>query len=69
MCDTTYKAGEWYSMTHAEFHSIRFSYGARVLFFEGSQVKPESYCLVPYVNGQVCDTFYWREWMMKEVVE
>lgn len=62
--EQAYGAGEWYAMGHDEFHSIRFSRGARVLVIEGPEVKPNNTILLPYSNGRVCDTFMWRPWMM-----
>lgn len=62
--DETFGVGAWYSMKATEFHAIRFSRGAKVLFIEGAEVKAWSSCLLPYVNGRICNTFIWRDWMM-----
>lgn len=66
--EATYNSGDWYQMEHEQFHAIRFSRGARVLFIEGPEEKSEGSCLLPYINGRICNTFLWRDWMMTEVV-
>ena len=63
--DEQFSEGDWYSMSKDEYHSIRFSKGAKVLFIEGPNEKEESACLLPYVNGRICNTFIWRDWMME----
>lgn len=45
--DSTYAAGDCYSMEHDEIHSIHFSRGARVLFLEGPQLTDTSIVLEP----------------------
>lgn len=45
-----YRAGDWYAMEYDEIHSIYFSRGARVLFFEGPAVGDSSVYLEPYDN-------------------
>ena len=60
-----YETGEWYSMTHEQFHSIRFSRGAEVLFFEGPQITDISQCLLPISHGRICNTFLSADWMMQ----
>lgn len=62
--ESTYLEGDWYDMKASQFHSIWFGKGTKVLFIEGRKQNELSRCLVPYVNGRVCDTFYWRDWMM-----
>jgi len=57
--------GEWYSMKSYEFHSIRFAKGSKILFIESPEIKKESYCLLPYHYGRICNTFIWRDWMME----
>lgn len=64
--DEHFSEGDWYAMSKDEFHSIRFSKGAKVLFIEGPEQKKQSSCLVPYINGRICNTFIWRDWMMAE---
>ena len=58
-----YAAGTSYSMTSKDIHSIRFSRGARVLFFEGPTVSDTSTILEPWCNGNVVPTFETRPWM------
>lgn len=60
---TRYKAGEMYSMDADEVHSIKFSRGARVLFFEGPQVSKESLYIEPYIDGETIPTFKVEPWM------
>lgn len=62
---TTYKAGDIYSMQAKEIHTIRFSRGARVLFFEGPNISTESVFLEPYSNGKVVETFRTQPWMFE----
>lgn len=58
--------GERYGMRHDEYHSIRFSSGARVLMLEGPPIgKGMSRVLLPVVAGRVCDNFFVRDWMME----
>jgi hypothetical protein len=66
MCTESFRAGDRYSLSHADFHSVRFSSGASVLFIEGAQQKPGSSCLLPYSDGRICNTFLWDDWMMTE---
>lgn len=60
-----YEAGSTYGLNSAEFHRVRFSYGAKVLFHEGNSLTETSSVLVPYCNGEICDSYVWRDWMMK----
>lgn len=68
---TKYHAGQCYSMEADEVHSIQFSRGAKVLFFEGPQVSSTSLILEPVVDGNVIETGEVRDWMFlnKEVEE
>ena len=63
--DTDYEnvAGEFYSMTYNQFHSIRFSKGAKVLFFEGPQVTNTSFIIEPYVDGVLIPTYQKLDYM------
>lgn len=61
----TYSPGETYDMTSDEYHSIRFSKGAVVLFFEGPQKQAFSYMLEPYSNGARVETFASSAWMFR----
>lgn len=60
-----YGPSEWYGMTHEAIHSITFSKGAKVLFFEGPQVTDKSVVLEPYVNEERIPTFKVESWMFK----
>jgi hypothetical protein len=60
---TKYRVGDVYSMTADEIHSIRFSRGAQVLFFEGPPRFVDSDFLEPYSNGAVVPTFVSAPWM------
>lgn len=61
-----YAADEEYSMKAGEFHSIYFSKGAQVLFFEGpSDPKMLSYVLEPVVDGEVIPLFRTDPWMFR----
>lgn len=64
--DAIHKAGDCYSMTAREIHSIHFSRGACVLFFEGPNQHDTSVILEPWVNGEVVPTFEVRPWMFKK---
>jgi hypothetical protein len=61
----TYVAGDVYAMKHDEIHSIRFSKGAKVLFFEGPEVAQESVFLEPFSNGKTIPTFKVEPWMFE----
>lgn len=61
---TLYGAGEVYSMTAREIHSINFSKGAKVLFFEGPQISNNSFILEPVRrDGSVVRTFQKQPYM------
>ncbi len=61
-----YKAGDEYSMTADKVHSIFFSRGAVVLFFEGPPVSDKSIILEPFVDGEVVPTFSVQPWAFKK---
>lgn len=61
--DTKYSAGETYSMKAEQFHSIFFSRGAKVLFFEGEDKSTSSEILEPVVNGQIIATCENKDYM------
>ena len=63
----TYTVNDEYSMTADQVHSIFFSRGAAVLFFEGPTVTDTSIILEPFVNGEVVPTFKVEPWMFKRV--
>jgi hypothetical protein len=63
--DYEYVSGECYSMTATQIHSIRFSRGAVVLFFEGPQERENSVILEPIVDNEVIPTFKVEPWMFK----
>jgi hypothetical protein len=61
-----YGVNEWYSMKAEEIHSIFFSKGAEVLFFEGPNRLDHSYVLEPISDGRVIPTFRVDPWMFRE---
>jgi len=61
-----FKAGETYSMTAEEMHSIVFSKDAVVLFFEGESKTDNSIIIEPVVNGKKIPTFKTEKWMFSE---
>ena len=63
--DTLYHEGDIYSMQHHEIHSIRFSKGTRVLFFEGKEITNTSKVLTPMSGGKHIDTFKTEPWMFE----
>jgi len=64
--ELSYGPGEMYSMKHDEIHSIYFSAGASVLFFEGPEVQNESLVLQPVVDGETVPTFRVESWMFQK---
>lgn len=62
---TIYRPGDMYSMSADEIHSIRFSAGAQVLFFEGPTTRSGSVILEPYSKGKTVRTFEVPEWMFE----
>jgi len=64
-----YHAGEIYNMSHDEIHSIRFSRGAKVLFFEGPTVKASSHAIEPMVDGEIIRTLEVKDYMFRKVPE
>ena len=63
--DTVYAEGQCYAMRSAEVHSIHFSRGARVLFFEGPKVADSSMIIQPFCGGEVVPTMEVKPWMFK----
>lgn len=63
--DMQFDAGDCYSMTAAQIHSIRFSRGAKVLFLEGETIRNMSIILEPEIDGEVIPTFKVEPWMFK----
>jgi hypothetical protein len=64
--DKTYGEGDWYSMTHDQIHSIYFSKGTQVLFFEGPTRSDRSLILEPHIDGEDVPTFKVEPWMFKQ---
>ncbi len=64
--ERTYTAGDSYSMKADQVHSIYFSRGAQVLFFEGPAVSDTSIVLEPHVNGETIQTLEVKPWMFKK---
>lgn len=60
---TEYKPGDVYSMVYTEIHSIEFSHGTQVLFFEGPQQTERSWMIEPWCDGGVIPTFRTEYWM------
>ena len=60
-----YRLGDWYSMRAEQIHSIEFSRGARVLFFEGPEKATSSVILEPYINGFCIPTLHTEPWMFQ----
>ena len=64
--DTIYNEGDCYSMDSEEIHSIYFSKGAEILFFEGPQLSDSSIILEPFVDDEIIPTFEVKPWMFKK---
>lgn len=64
--DTQYSRGQVYSMRAEQIHSILFSRGAAVLFFEGPPRLDSSVILEPIVNDIIIPTFKVEEWMFQK---
>ena len=64
--DSKYYEGEEYGMKAKDIHSIYFSKGAEVLFFEGPPVKQTSIVLEPMSQGEVVPLFTTEPWMFKK---
>lgn len=62
----TYVAGANYRMRHDQIHSIRFSRGTAVLFFEGPPVTDSNVVLEPLVDGVRIPTGATQPWMFKK---
>ena len=60
-----YEQGEWYGMKFNEIHSIKFSKGTKVLFFEGPCKVNNSLVLEPVVDGEHLRTMRTEPWMFK----
>jgi len=66
--DQVFQEGEIYSMQANEVHSIIFSKGAKVLFFEGPSDSDKSIILEPVVRGEVIPAFVKPEWMFQSIM-
>ena len=55
--DREFRTGETYSMASTEVHSIQFSRGAKVLFFEQPETVESSIIIEPVVDGRVIPTY------------
>jgi hypothetical protein len=62
---TVYGVDEEYEMCAEQVHSIFFSRGASVLFFEGEPRNESSIILQPVVDGEVVPTFQVQPWAFK----
>lgn len=63
--EAVYKAGGSYFLNAAEYHSVIFSRGTKVLIIESPEVN-ESKVLVPLVKNTVCSTLFTADWMFKK---
>lgn len=63
-----YTAGQKYSMVAEQMHSIYFSRGAEVLFFEGPSKSMFSSMLEPVSDGYVIPTFQVAKWMFRREI-
>lgn len=63
---TQYHTRDWYTMTHDQIHSINFSKGAKVLFFEGPSVSDCSLFIEPYTVNGVVETLRTEDWMFQQ---
>lgn len=63
--DYKYCGGECYSMTSDEIHSIYFTRGTRVLFFEGPKKSDDSIIIEPFFDNEIIKTFEFKPWMFK----
>lgn len=65
----TSQAGQWYTMSHDQIHSIHFDKGTKVIFFEGPEVSEESLILEPFIETDkyVCTTGDVQPWMFRKV--
>ncbi len=62
----TYTENKEYSMKAEEIHSIYFSKGARVLFFEGPPRLPTSVVIEPVVDGEKIPLMRTDPWMFRK---
>lgn len=63
--DRTFEEGQCYAMRAHEVHSIFFSRGATVLFFEGASIADCSIVIEPVVDGETIPTLEVKPWMFK----
>lgn len=65
--ETEYEEGEWYHMRACDIHSIRFSRGAQVLFFEGPSLETTSIFLEPFDEyAETIRTMRTEPWMFRK---
>lgn len=64
--DEIYNKGDCYSMKASDIHSIYFSKGTQVLFFEGGEETDESVILEPFIDDEIIPTFEVKSWMFKK---
>jgi hypothetical protein len=64
--DYYYGPGNVYGMKTNEIHSIKFSKGAKVLFFEGPELTKTGIMLEPWVDGKLVPSFKTEEWMFQK---
>lgn len=66
--ESIFDSGQCYSMKAHEVHSIYFSRGAVVLFFEGPTKTDTSIILEPFVHGSKVPTFKVEPWMFQKTI-
>lgn len=64
--DHYYGTGETYSMDADQVHSIKFSRGAKVIFFQEEDMLKSSLIIEPVVNGEVVQTYKKLDYMFKD---
>lgn len=64
---TVYQAGQWYTLSKNDIHSITFTKGTQVLFLEGPEESHTDYMLEPWVDGKLVPTFRTEPWMFEKL--
>lgn len=62
-----FEVGETYRMSANDIHSIEFTAGTQVLFFEEPEVSNITTFLEPWVDGKRVPTFKVEDWMFEHV--
>lgn len=61
-----YGRGNFYHLGYTTFHTVKFSRGAMVLFFEGPDLQEHNHVLLPVSNGRIINTATVQPWMQRE---